>query len=104
MEVLKKCSKCKVEKSLIEFHHDKTKQSGYYNSCKLCKNITTKKLGLKYSRLETREIKEKKVCSRCKEEKTVLEFVKNRYQKDGFANECKKCQHNYYITHSKARR
>src|SRR5688572_14297004 len=37
MEVLKVCTKCKMEKSLVEFHKDKRNKSGCYSSCKTCK-------------------------------------------------------------------
>ena len=50
MEVYKVCSKCKMEKSLIEFHKDKSNKSGYHSSCKTCKNIKAKELRQKYSR------------------------------------------------------
>ena len=37
MEVSKVCTKCKMEKSLIEFYKDKSSKSGYRSSCKMCK-------------------------------------------------------------------
>ena len=76
MEVYKVCTKCKMEKSLTEFHKDKSRKSGYHSSCKTCKNIKAKELRQKYSRLETREIKDKKVCSCCKKEKNILRIYK----------------------------
>ena len=33
----KVCSKCKVEKSLTEFHKDRSKQDGHRTTCKPCK-------------------------------------------------------------------
>ena len=33
----KKCSKCQVEKEIVNFRKDKTKPDGYYSSCKECK-------------------------------------------------------------------
>ena len=56
-KLTKVCTKCKMEKSLNEFHKDKRKKSGYQSSCKICKNIKAKELRQKYSRLETREDK-----------------------------------------------
>ena len=104
MEVYKVCTKCKMEKSLTEFHKDKSNKSGYCSCCKMCKNIKAKELRQKYSRLETREIKDKKVCSCCKKEKNVLEYAKNRCCKDGFDNECKECKNKYNNAYSKARK
>ena len=100
----KVCTKCKIEKSLTEFHKDKSNKSGYCSSCKTCKNIKAKELRQKYSRLETREIKDKKVCGRCKKEKNILEYVKNRCCKDGFDSECKDCKYKYNNAYSKARK
>ena len=37
MEANKMCSKCQMEKRLTEFHKDKHNKSGYYSSCKTCK-------------------------------------------------------------------
>src|ERR1043165_6157776 len=37
MAITKVCFKCKVEKSLNEFHKDKRSKSGYCSYCKLCK-------------------------------------------------------------------
>jgi hypothetical protein len=34
---------------------------------------------------------EKKICSKCKEEKEVCEFTKDSYNKDGYRCECKSC-------------
>ena len=49
-------------------------------------------------------MKDKKVCGRCKEEKKVLEYLKNRYRKDGFDNECKDCAYKRNNVYSKARK
>jgi len=35
-----------------------------------------------------------KVCSKCKKEKNIEEFVKNRRCKDGYRNPCKECNRN----------
>ena len=78
MENTKVCTKCKMEKSLNEFYKEISQKSGYYPSCKTSKNIKGKELRQKYMMLETREIKDTKVCSRCKKEKNVTEYVKNR--------------------------
>lgn len=36
--ILKRCSTCRIEKSLDHFHKDKSRKSGYDNQCKICKN------------------------------------------------------------------
>src|SRR5688572_1637668 len=98
MEANKICSKCQIEKSLTEFHKDKHTKSGRQSSCKICKKYQNEELSRKYARQETREIKEKKVCGCCKNEKKVLEFTKNISRRDGFGNLCKKCQNEYIKT------
>ena len=35
--MLKKCSKCKEEKKIVEFSKDKTRKDGYYHQCKSCR-------------------------------------------------------------------
>src|SRR5688572_25758500 len=104
MEGTKECTKCKMQKSLAEFNKDKSNKTGFFSWCKSCQNIATKERTQKYSRLETREKKDKKVCSCCKKEKDVLEYSKNRCKKDGFDNLCKDCKNKYKKEYLKARR
>src|ERR1043165_4110675 len=104
MEISKVCSQCNVEKSLNEFYKDKSRKSGYHPYCKKCKIIKAKELAQKYSVLETRDTKEKKICGRCKIEKSVSEFIKNRCCKDGLTNECKDCRYKYNHAYTKARK
>ena len=104
MEANKICSKCQIEKRLTEFYKDKYQKSGYRPSCKICQKIQVKELQQIYSRLETREEKDKKVCYRCKEERNIREYTKNRYCKDGFDGECKRCKNKYKKEYLKARR
>src|SRR5688572_13889762 len=104
MDASKECTKCIMEKRLNEFPKDKRNKSGYCSICKTCKNIKTKELRQKYSRLDTREMKEKKVCSCCKKEKNIIEYVKNRSRKDGFYSECKECKRKHYNAYKKARK
>jgi len=104
MEITKVCNKCETEKSLNEFHKDKRSKSGYYPNCRTCKNIKSKALAQKYSKLETREIKDKKVCCRCNEEKNATEYPKNRCCKDGLDSQCKDCKYKRNNAYTKARR
>jgi hypothetical protein len=104
MEVLKVCTKCKLGKSLIDFYKDKSTKSGYTSWCKKCRNIKGKELYQKYSRLETREQKDKKVCGCCKVEKNIQEYPKNRCIKDGFDNLCKVCKYKRNHADTRARR
>ena len=45
--VLKKCQKCKVEKSLSDFHRNKTKSDGHNGICKICQAECDKQNKLK---------------------------------------------------------
>src|SRR5688572_3926923 len=100
MEVNKVCTNCKMEKSLTEFHKNKRSKSGHQSCCKICKNIKAKEFRQKYSQIENREEKDKKVCSCCKKQKNVSEYVKNRCCKDGFDGECKECKNKYKKAYS----
>ena len=103
MEVIKVCTKCEMEKSLTEFHKDKSKKSGYRPRCKMCRNITTKERTNNYSQIENKE-KDKKVCYCCKKVKNILEYTKNISHKDGLASECKVCAYKYRNEYFKARK
>lgn len=37
-----------------------------------------------------------KRCSKCKETKNISEFSRNKVRKDGYQNQCKQCQWQYY--------
>src|SRR5688572_23465363 len=89
MEGLKVCTKCKLQKSLTEFHKNKRSKSGCQAYCKTCNNIIAKELRLKYSSLETKEVEDKKVCCCCKNKKNISEYTKNRCRKDGVDEKCK---------------
>src|SRR5688572_30638860 len=104
MEILKVCTKCKMEKRTTEFPKDRSNKTGFFSWCKMCHNIKEKEFRQKYSRQETRDVKEKKVCSCCKKVKNILEYSKNRCCKDGFAPECKDCAYKYHNAYSKARK
>jgi hypothetical protein len=45
---------------------------------------------------------EKKVCSKCKEEKEVCEFGKRKDSKDGLSRECKSCINGYFKKYSQS--
>src|ERR1043165_5314342 len=104
MAITKVCVECKVEKSWNEFHKDSSRKSGFRPNCKTCQNIRAKEQRQKYSVLETRDTKDKKVCNRCKIEKNVSEYSKNRWLKDGFDNKCQECANKYYLAYKNARR
>lgn len=90
------CYKCKVEKDTCEFHKDKSRNDGYDSKCKECK----KQYYIDNSdRISNRVLfyPDKKVCYKCKIEKNVCEFYKDRTKTDGYNSNCKECNKQYYI-------
>ena len=75
MDFHKVCTKCKIQKRLTEFYKDKSNKSGYHSHCKSCQNIKAKELNHKYARLETRDVKDKKVCCRLKISKNQTKLI-----------------------------
>jgi len=110
-DMLKKCSKCKEEKSYDEFYKDKRRKDGFYHRCKICtseanKNSRNKnKDKAKEDNKKWREDNEinKKKCSKCKVIKKIEYFHKNNYKKDGYSSQCVICQkessRKYYEKH-----
>ncbi len=45
-------------------------------------------------------VKEEKRCSGCGKEKSLIEFSKNKFQRDGYCNWCKECMNEYYKEYS----
>ncbi len=78
----KKCSKCGVEKSLEEFHRNKSRKDGRIGRCKECVLGHTLKPVAKPGF---------KICLTCKEEKLLSEFHKSRGRSSGLSEHCKKC-------------
>ena len=37
------CTRCKIEKPLVEFHKAKSKLSGFHTHCKMCQNVSVSK-------------------------------------------------------------
>ncbi|MHA1737850.1 MAG: hypothetical protein ACTSWD_04635 [Candidatus Heimdallarchaeota archaeon] len=79
------CPKCKIEKSVDNFHKNKYNKDNCSSRCKNCRRIVN---------LETQKKKEMfkcglKLCSYCKEYKLLSDFYKsnNRY-----TSHCKKCK------------
>lgn len=110
----KQCSKCKeiYENAEENFYKVPRLKSGFSSWCKKChyeknlsyikteigkKNNSEKnKRFLQKSKLITKPSLESKICTHCKEKKEIIEFKIRPAYKDGYANQCKKCQ--YEIT------
>ena len=73
---MKKCSRCKVEKELTEFHKKKTTKDGLSNSCKSCVKEYSKKHYQANKEYRKEQIKE----YRKNNKENVKEYKKKHYQ------------------------
>ncbi len=84
------CNRCHIEKPLTEFSRNKTNKDGFARYCKDCIRILNHNPNIKH--------REKhycntgfKVCSKCKIEKPVGAFCKDKHHSDGLKSNCKEC-------------
>ena len=107
----KQCSKCKeiYENAEENFYKVPRLKSGFSSWCKKChyekdlsyikteigkKNNSEKsKRFLQKSKLITKPSLKSKICTHCKEEKEIIDFKIRPVNKDGYANQCKKCEY-----------
>ena len=89
-ENIKCCSNCKKNLDIDKYNKCKTSYDGYSNYCRDCakekKKIFTEKMKVE----EKVEIKNK-VCSECKVDKDVTNYLSNNQSKDKYSNKCKDC-------------
>ena len=92
--MIKRCSKCKIEKSLEDFHKDATRKDGKCFSCKSCcrKNANQRyrdKNPVSYNHpLVNPKLKQ---CSKCRKVLERKHFHKWNRAKDGKQSSCKRC-------------
>ncbi len=77
------CKKCHYEKDLQYIQTDKGKQA----------NSNKSKRFLQKSKLISKPLLESKICTHCQEEKEIIHFKIRPVNKDGYANQCKKCEY-----------
>lgn len=85
----KKCTKCKIDKSVSKFTKCKANKDGLSYYCKECKDKLIKRYDV--SVIE-------KQCKCCNITKPSDRFSKHSYNKDGLKNECKQCVKEYNKT------
>ena len=100
----KKCSICKTIKKINDFYIDRYSPNGRKRTCKDCCSELGKTEKVRESTIRATKkwrennkgivkvIIDKKVCSKCKIEKDVNEFVKDLYTITGYTHQCKKCR------------
>ena len=97
----KLCTKCGESKPLSEFHKKKDNKDGLRAQCKKCRRIEGIVFRSKqppptirienYNARKNLFIAGNKKCTKCEEIKNLKNFHKNKNNKDGFVDWCKKC-------------
>jgi hypothetical protein len=82
------CSRCKIEKPISNF--SKLKNGNYHNYCSKCSSEKCKEYREKNKKI-TPPIITSKICSKCKIEKPISEFVVESCLKSGYRGMCKEC-------------
>lgn len=92
MEKSKICTKCNIDKPIIDFCKDSKIKSGYASKCKQCAKdyINSRK------NLPKKEIKHK-ICTKCGLDKVSEEYCNNINTVDGLKNICKQCEKQYRL-------
>jgi hypothetical protein len=86
-EGVKTCLKCKETLALNLFRYHKTNFDHLCSSCRKCEALQRKERDAKRVYIK----RDHKTCARCKEEKSVDCFRKNKGVKDGLDGWCKSC-------------
>ena len=89
-ENIKCCSNCKKNCPIDKYNKCKTSYDGYSNYCRDCAKEKKKQFTEKMKDEEKVEIKNK-VCSECKVDKDVTNYLSNNQSKDKYSNKCKDC-------------
>jgi prophage antirepressor-like protein len=89
-EHMKKCSCCKKELSIDNYNKSKTSADGFSNYCNDCNKQKGKERRHKIKLNAKIEVSEK-LCGSCNETKSVENFYKAIYEKDGYNLICKNC-------------
>jgi hypothetical protein len=95
-EVMKACSRCRIEKPLTDFHRSKNRPDGRHPQCKDCRCVLGReeRAANSLSRAAARRLlaEGKKRCSVCGEVKDIGEFYrKTGSLADGHKSDCKTC-------------
>jgi len=91
---MKKCTKCKIEKELTEFHIEKRAKDGLSFYCKVCESERSKEKRIRTKQRKKIVLKEKE-CLKCNKIKDIDEFTINNEVIDGHSRYCKTCLHKH---------
>lgn len=84
----KQCSTCKELKSIDNYNVKTDSKTGYSARCKQCDKKARKTV---FKRIPVTK-EGVKICSKCKEEKTLTSYARNNSKADGLHPECKACE------------
>lgn len=92
---LRKCSKCKIEQPIDNFHKYSTIKNGescvcYTYLCRPCSKEHFKQQREAYRKLQKPNL-EHKFCPKCQKTLTIENFRKSQITKDGYEARCKEC-------------
>ena len=95
----KVCSQCHQNKLLTDYNKDKRKSDGLRCNCKSCQSNTNKLYRDKNQNVNKQinsnkiyDENEVKICSKCKQSKSITEYNKDRTKSNGLLASCKSCQ------------
>ena len=91
----KKCPRCKITKSLDDYHYSRHSYNNRQSYCKVCNNEIDK---IKRDKCKTNGpsiIRTHKVCTKCNIDKKIEEFPISRDKPDWRLCYCKKCWTEY---------
>ena len=92
----KVCSKCNRNLDFAYFNKHKKGQFGLYPDCRKNKYLNLGNINQPYNYILKENIKFKN-CNKCNLEKSIDEYYKNKSNKSGYQNICKKCHKNSMI-------
>ncbi len=86
--VTRQCKKCEVFKPLTHFHRVSKLNNNRRHVCIECINAYI----VEYRRNNKIDPPETKMCPKCKQEKGIDDFYRNRSARNGYDTYCKKCK------------
>jgi hypothetical protein len=88
----KKCNRCWIEKSTLDFQKRSKSKDGLRNQCKECRSEQDKDRCEKNRNRDAIDVPDYKTCPRCNQEKEGSEFYKDNNTLDGLGGWCKECR------------
>lgn len=90
--MIKRCSKCKIQKDGAEFNKDRNGTLGLQAVCRSCTSLYSQAYKEKRKKEGPVRYVDYKVCARCHMERPRSQFGKRTLSPDGLGYYCKPCQ------------